>query len=113
MEQEIRDLIELSTTIDTVKAFRAWKRRCDERLEVLREKCRNKRLKTCTGSLHSLIFQIRLEGARNVLCERFTRVGGGGGGGDRPGFFRWTEIETAFHRHVSTGVISNLTYVEP
>lgn len=113
MENEIRDLVEPSTTIDSVEAYREWERRCDERLAALRERCRDKRAKTCTGPVQSLIFQIsRLEGARNALRDRFARVGAGARG-DRPGFSAWSEIETAFDRRVSTGAISNLTYVEP
>lgn len=107
---ESNDLVELARTIDTVDAYRAWERRCDECLETLRENCRSKRVKTCTGTVHSLVAQISLlEGARNVLRDRFTHTGGG----DRRGFSSWSEIETAFDRRVSTGVIINLAYVEP
>lgn len=105
------ELIERARTVIAADEYRAWERRCDECLESLREKCRNKRLRTITGVISSAVARIaRLEGVRNDLRRRFTGVGAGLGESRE---FSWIEIETAFKSRVLTGAVINVNYIEP
>ncbi|KAL6433627.1 hypothetical protein ACFW04_006610 [Cataglyphis niger] len=104
------DLFDSARSVATTDAYLAWTRRCDERLESLRKRCREKRRGRFTGTINSLVAQIvRLTGARDDLRRRFERLGGG----ERREGFSWSEIETAFARRVLTGAVINLDYIEP
>ncbi|XP_070169584.1 uncharacterized protein [Polyergus mexicanus] len=108
---EARDLLDSARDVATEDAYRAWARRCDERLESLRERCRGERRGRSTEVINSLIARIvRLTGARDDLRRRFERVGGGV---ERREGFSWSEIETAFSRRVLTGAVINFVYIEP
>ncbi|XP_070171330.1 uncharacterized protein [Polyergus mexicanus] len=108
---EARELLDSARDVATEDAYRAWARRCDERLESLRERCRGERRGRSTGAINSLIARIvRLTGARDDLRRRFERVGGGV---ERREGFSWSEIETAFSRRVLTGAVINFVYIEP
>ncbi|XP_024883502.1 uncharacterized protein LOC112462123, partial [Temnothorax curvispinosus] len=103
--------------------YRAWRRRCDECLQFLREQCRVKRSgkRGNTGTVSALVALIaRLEGAREDLRRRFERAvgagldgGEGGSGGSSDRGFSWIEIDAAFQRRVLTGAVTNSTYIEP
>lgn len=112
MEAEELDLQRCATSVDTLEAYRAWMRRCDECLECLRERCRSKRQRVSTGVVSSSIARLaRLEGSRNALRQRFERIGGGSTA-ELEGL-SWLEIETAFTNRVLTGVVLNSSYIEP
>ncbi|KAL6421596.1 hypothetical protein ACFW04_014325 [Cataglyphis niger] len=72
------DFFDSARSVATTDAYLAWTRRYDERLESLRERCREKRRGRFTGTINSLVARIvRLTGARDDLRRRFERSGGG------------------------------------
>ncbi|XP_050452135.1 uncharacterized protein LOC126851837 [Cataglyphis hispanica] len=108
---EEKDILDSARSVATTGEYLAWARRCDERLESLRARCREGRRGRSTGTINSLIARIvRLTGARDDLRRRFERSAGGG---ERRERFSWSEIETAFARRVLTGAVVNLDYIEP
>ncbi|KYN22020.1 hypothetical protein ALC57_05591 [Trachymyrmex cornetzi] len=113
MDEEVEDLFNLATSIDTVDIYRVWEQKCDEYLDFLRETCRNsKHRRTSTGIVNASIVRLaRLEGLRNVL-QRFEHVDSGRVESQKSGF-SWLEIETAFNNRVLTVVVLNSSYIEP
>ncbi|KAL6418414.1 hypothetical protein ACFW04_012113 [Cataglyphis niger] len=102
-------LFDSARSVATTDAYLAWTRRCDERLESLRERCREKRRGRFTGTINSLVARIvRLTGAKDDLRRRFERSGGG-----ERREFSWSEIEMAFARRVLTSAVINLDYIKP
>ncbi|KYN28157.1 hypothetical protein ALC57_02429 [Trachymyrmex cornetzi] len=113
MDEEVEDLFNRATSIDTVDIYRVWERKCDECLDFLRETCRNSKRRRSTRVVNASIARIaRLEGLRNVLQQRFEHVGSGRVESQKNGF-SWLEIETAFNNRVLTGVVLNSSYIEP
>ncbi|XP_024885115.1 uncharacterized protein LOC112463153 [Temnothorax curvispinosus] len=122
MRKECDEL--LAADVRDADGYRAWRRRCDECLRLLREQCRVKRSgkRGNTGAVSALVALIaRLEGLREDLRRRFERaVGagldggeGGSGGSSSDRGFSWIEIDAAFQRRVLTGAVTNSTYIEP
>lgn len=103
-----RNLTLRAANIRTLGDFLPWDYKCDEYIESLCEKCREKRR---TGTIHSVVAEIaRLEGVRNTLRDRF--VPSGAGYGVRRAF-AWREIEVAFRNRILTGAVINSDYIEP
>ncbi|XP_077272782.1 uncharacterized protein LOC143903198 [Temnothorax americanus] len=113
----------LAADVRDADGYRAWRRRCDECLQLLRESCRVGRSggQGNTGAVTALVARIaRLEGSREDLRRRFERAVGASLDGDGAGSsssvsegFSWVEIDTAFRGRVLTGVAMNSTYIEP
>ena len=97
-----------AASIGTLGEFLPWDTECEEYIESLRDRCREKRR---TGTIHSAIAEItRLEGVRNALRDRFLPTGAGYGGRRA---FVWREVETAFRNRVLTGAVINADHIEP
>ncbi|XP_077262575.1 uncharacterized protein LOC143897644 [Temnothorax americanus] len=121
MQKECDEL--LAAVVRDADGYRAWRRRCDECLQLLRESCRVGRSggRGNTGAVTALVARIaRLEGSREDLRRRFERAVGAGLDGESAGSsssvsegFLWVEIDTAFRGRVLTGVATNSTYIEP
>lgn len=110
MEEE-REITDLAASVDSDDAYRVWELRCNELLDLLRDRCRERRRQINTGTVHSLVARIvRLEGLRSSLRQRFSHVGAGHSASRG---FSWFEIETAFKRRVLTGAVVNSSYIEP
>ncbi|XP_071638427.1 uncharacterized protein [Temnothorax longispinosus] len=111
----------LAADVRDADGYRAWRRRCDECLRLLRERCRVKRSgkRGKTGAVIALVVLIaRLESLREDLRQRFERavgagLDGGGGGSSVDRGFSWVEIDTAFQSRVLTSAMTNSTYIEP
>ncbi|XP_071642960.1 uncharacterized protein [Temnothorax longispinosus] len=111
----------LAADVRDADGYRAWRRRCDECLRLLRERCRVKRSgkREKTGAVTALVALIaRLEGSREDLRRRFERavgagLDGGGGGSSVDRGFSWVEIDTAFQSRVLISAVTNSTYIEP
>ncbi|XP_077260546.1 uncharacterized protein LOC143896520 [Temnothorax americanus] len=120
MQKECEEL--LAADVRDADGYRAWRRRCNECLQLLRESYRVGRFRGRgnTGAVTALVVRIaRLEGSRKDLRRRFERAVGAGldceGAGSSSsvsGGFLWVEIDTAFQSRVLTGVATNSTYIE-
>ena len=105
----VDDLFTNAANIVDKESYLSWERRCEECSSALREKCQRRPMRT--GTVNSFVARIlSLEGLRNELRHRFARVGAGHSVGS--GLF-WSEIETAFDRHVLTGAEIISCYIEP
>ncbi|XP_036142333.1 uncharacterized protein LOC105836820 [Monomorium pharaonis] len=116
-EQEKRELLEHANRVTTLGECFAWLQQCNECIEQLEERNRNKRPRLTVGNRQSLMARImQLVGEKTRLQRRFMHVGGNYAGtsddSDNVGL-EWHEVDAAFTSRVSTGAVINIKHMEP